>query len=188
MKTEFLKELGVAEDVISKIMAENGKDIEREKAKATTAEGKATELSEQLKTATETLKSFEGVDVKELQGKITQLTTDLGNKDAEYQSKLAKMERQGQTKEFLSGKKFINDATKEYYFGKLESMLDGEDSKGKSREELLDSMTKDEKGEYKPNIFVSEQTGATGIEHGSSNSLSGVEAAFQSLNPNIKLE
>ena len=33
MKTEFLKSLGVAEDVISQIMAENGKDIEATKGK-----------------------------------------------------------------------------------------------------------------------------------------------------------
>ena len=31
MKTEFLKGLGIEEDVTAKIMAENGKDIEKEK-------------------------------------------------------------------------------------------------------------------------------------------------------------
>lgn len=32
MKTEFLKELGLEQDVINKIMAENGKDIAAEGA------------------------------------------------------------------------------------------------------------------------------------------------------------
>ena len=39
MKTEFLKELGLEQEQIDKIMAENGKDIAAEKAKATKAEG-----------------------------------------------------------------------------------------------------------------------------------------------------
>ena len=43
----------------------------------------------QLDTATDTLKSFEDVDVKELQSRITSLTTDLANSKADYESKLA---------------------------------------------------------------------------------------------------
>lgn len=46
----------------------------------------------QLDTAQTALKEFEGVDVKELQGKITTLTDDLAAKDKEYQGKLADME------------------------------------------------------------------------------------------------
>ena len=36
-----------------------------------------TTLEEQLQTATDTLKGFEGVDVEELQGKVKQLTDDM---------------------------------------------------------------------------------------------------------------
>lgn len=46
----------------------------------------------QLDTAQNALKEFEGVDVKELQGKITTLTNDLASKDKEFQTKLADME------------------------------------------------------------------------------------------------
>lgn len=49
-------------------------------------------LKESLKTAQDTLKTFEGVDVNELNGKITQLTSDLAAKDTEYQAKIADME------------------------------------------------------------------------------------------------
>lgn len=34
METKFLENLGIDKDTISKIMAENGKDIQREKDKA----------------------------------------------------------------------------------------------------------------------------------------------------------
>ena len=46
MKREFLTGLGVAEDVIDKIMAENGKDIEATKAKYADYDALKTQLSE----------------------------------------------------------------------------------------------------------------------------------------------
>ena len=47
---------------------------------------------EQLETAQTALKEFEGIDVKDLQGKITALTNDLNTKETEYQNKIADME------------------------------------------------------------------------------------------------
>lgn len=46
----------------------------------------------QLDTAQTALKEFEGVDVKELRGKIETLTNDLATKEKEYQDKIADME------------------------------------------------------------------------------------------------
>lgn len=45
-----------------------------------------------LDTAQNSLKEFEGVDVKELNGKVAQLTADLAKKDTEYQAKISDME------------------------------------------------------------------------------------------------
>ena len=63
MKTEDLQAKGLSQDQIDYVMAEYGKDIngikqERDNYKT------------QLSTAQATLKSFEGVNVSELQGKI----------------------------------------------------------------------------------------------------------------------
>lgn len=85
MQRKFLEDLGIDKDIIDKIMDENGKDINREKDKANS-------FKEQLDEARETLKGFEGVDVKELQGKIATLTSDLEQKDKDYQEKIAEME------------------------------------------------------------------------------------------------
>ena len=71
-----------------KSVGENYKTIaefERQKAKLDNAEAQLTE-------AKESLKSFEGVDVPALNGKITELTNSLAAKDAEYNQKLADME------------------------------------------------------------------------------------------------
>ena len=85
MKTKFLEELGLDKDVIAKIMAENGKDIQTEKDKAKGFE-------DSLKEVQEKLKGFEGIDVAELQKQVKTLTTDLSAKDQEYQKKISEIE------------------------------------------------------------------------------------------------
>ena len=89
MKTEFLKGLGLEQDVIDKIMAENGKDIAAEKAKTTKAEGERDNFKDQLATATESLEKFKDVDPTAMQGEIDKLNQQLKDKDAEYAAKEA---------------------------------------------------------------------------------------------------
>jgi len=85
MQRKFLEDLGLEKEVIDKIMTENSNDI---KKIAVERDG----CKEQLETAQTALKEFEGIDVKELNGKIKQLTDDLAAKDTEYQTKIADME------------------------------------------------------------------------------------------------
>ena len=63
MKREFLKGLELTDEQITQIMAENGKDIEATK-------GKSSELEAGLKTAKETIATYEAT-IKELEGKTT---------------------------------------------------------------------------------------------------------------------
>lgn len=74
MKTEDLQAKGLTQEQIDYVMAEYGRELngvkqDRDNYKA------------QLAAAQATLKSFEGVNVQELQGKITQLTSDLADRD-----------------------------------------------------------------------------------------------------------
>lgn len=89
MKTDFLKGLGLEQDVIDKIMAENGKDIAAEKAKTTKAEGERDNFKDRLATATESLEKFKDVDPTAMQGEIDKLNQQLKDKDAEYAAKEA---------------------------------------------------------------------------------------------------
>ena len=82
MKTEDLKAQGLTAEQITFVMAENGKDIKRE-------QDKAESYKTQLDTAKETLKTFDGIDVKDLQSKVATLTADLAAKDKEYADKIA---------------------------------------------------------------------------------------------------
>lgn len=109
MKREFLENLKIGDQALSKelidtIMAENGRDTES--AKKPFADYEA--IKEQLKTAQDGLKAFEGVDVKDLQDKIKTLNTQLSTKDKEWQDKLNGMAFDGKIKEAITAAKGRN--------------------------------------------------------------------------------
>ncbi|MGN0984119.1 MAG: phage scaffolding protein [Gemmiger sp.] len=82
MKTEELKALGLTDEQANKVFALNGIDVNREKLRA---DG----LQDQLNTAQDRLKTFEGVDVKDLQGQIAQLSKDLNDQADAHKKELA---------------------------------------------------------------------------------------------------
>ena len=73
MKADFLKGLGLEQDAIDKIMAENGKDVAVEQAKTTKAVSERDNYKDQLATATESLEKFKDVDPAAMQSEIDKL-------------------------------------------------------------------------------------------------------------------
>lgn len=63
MKTDFLRELGIEQEAINKIMAENGKDIEALKAQVSTLETEKANLSAQLTDANTQIERFKDLDI-----------------------------------------------------------------------------------------------------------------------------
>lgn len=82
MKTEELKALGLTDEQVQQVFALNGADVKREKDRADL-------LQNQLKTAQDGLKAFEGVDVSDLKGQITKLNKDLADQNAAHKRELA---------------------------------------------------------------------------------------------------
>lgn len=106
MKREFLQNLKIGDqpltkEIIDAIMDENGRDIEAAKKPFADYE----HIKEQLKTAQEGLKAFEGVDVAKLQGEITTLQGKLNDKDKEWQDKLDGMAFDGKIKDAITAAK-----------------------------------------------------------------------------------
>lgn len=92
MEAKFLQNFQVGgqpltQEIIDAILAENGRDVEAAKAPYADYDS----IKDQLKTAKDGLKAFEGVDVAQLQGQITQLQNDLTAKETEHQNKLSEM-------------------------------------------------------------------------------------------------
>lgn len=75
MKTEQLKELGLTDDQIKAVFAENGKDIAAEKAKYDSLKTDYESVKTQLTTANATIDGFKDYD--EIKGKVTQYQADL---------------------------------------------------------------------------------------------------------------
>lgn len=82
MERKFLEDLKIEKEVIDKIMAENGKDIEAQKALTAAEAGKLTTANNTIKSLQETVKKFDGVDVGKLKKDVgdweTKYNTDIG--------------------------------------------------------------------------------------------------------------
>lgn len=106
MKREFLENFKVGDqpltkEILDKIMEENGRDIEAAKKPFADYE----HIKEQLKTAQDGLKAFDGVDVAKLQSEITTLKGKLTDKDKEWQDKMDAMAFDGKVKDAISAAK-----------------------------------------------------------------------------------
>ena len=82
MKTEDLKAQGLTDEQIKFIMAENGKDINAEKAKITAETDKLTKATETIAQLQDTVKKFDGVDVEKLK-------KDLADAETKYNADLS---------------------------------------------------------------------------------------------------
>lgn len=67
MKREFLEGLKLESELIEKIMAEHGKTVQAEQAKATTKDAELKAANETITGLQATIKKFDGVDVDKLQ-------------------------------------------------------------------------------------------------------------------------
>ena len=182
MKKDFLTGLKISDDIADQIMAENGRDIEREKAKSADRDTIAKQLAE----TKAQLEKLQAMKPEELNQKISELTAQLTKTQTESAAKLAQMETTAKVKDYLAGKKFVNDLTRDAIASKLAETLGSDESKGKSLDDLFTGLTKDQK-----NILVDEnapkppvQTAMSAAPQGAQD---GVEAAFAKLNPTIKI-
>ena len=154
MKREFLKDLGIADDVIDKIMAEHGRDVQAEKTRADKA---ASDLAERDKTietyktqvAELEKKSGDNEDVKkqlkELQDKIAEEKRLADEKAADEQ--LTNTIRAALPKD----KKFVNEYTEQAMISQIKAELNKAENKGKGISDIFGALTKD-----KPGIFANQ--------------------------------
>lgn len=144
MKTEFLKSLGVAEDVISQIMAENGKDIEATKGKYADYDTLKTQVKA-YETDIATLKA-NLTDTTKMQETITALETQIAeNKESELKSIYEKNVSERFTN-VIGQTKFVNDITKNGIFSEFKAALEDTANTGKADKDVLDTLIKDREG------------------------------------------
>lgn len=105
MKREFLEGLGLEKDVIDKILAENGGDIEREKAKTTQAKADLADAQQKLADSTrelDDLKKTNG-DVAAVQKKLDELQAKYDTDTQALQGQLAERDNRDALTKAING-------------------------------------------------------------------------------------
>lgn len=154
MKREFLKAIdGLTDEVIDIIMAENGKDVEKEKSKITeiqekynavvkekaNLETKVLELqnsaadADKIKKELETLKDQIEKDKKAAEAKIL-----ADKEEAEFSKRFENV--------LSENTKFVNDLTKEGIYNKFKDAAKSDEYKGKGDKDIFEALTKDVEG------------------------------------------
>jgi len=143
MERKFLKDLGIADEAIEKIMAENGKDINELKAASEASKTTLADLQKQIgerDKQLETLKKSSG-DNEDLKKQITDLQTANKTAKSEYEANLKKITLDGKIESALLGAKAKNTKAARALLDESKISLDGENVIGLN--EQLEAMKKD---------------------------------------------
>ena len=156
MKREFLKSLELSDEVIDKIMAENGNDINGLKAKQTELESQINDYRAQVlerDKQLETLKKSAG-DSESLKEQINKLQEDNRKASEAYEAKIAQMSIDNAVEVALLSAKAKNAKAVKALLDLTDAKLDGDIVKGldKQIEKLKESDAYLFDGEAKPAI------------------------------------
>lgn len=158
MKLEFLKSLGIADEHINLIMAEHGKSLNAEKNNLNNIIAQITAERDGYKDSLDDvqakLKAFDGLDPEKTKQELVDLNDKLKKSDEKHLAELSKLKRLQDTKDFINKHQFVNEFTRDSLTQAIESALDDGANVGKSRQDLLDALIKDETGTVKPGIFA----------------------------------
>ena len=175
MKREEVKNKipGITDEQLDWLMGENGRDVTAEKTKAASLQTQVNELTTQLK-------AFEGVDVNDLKGQITKLQGQLTDQADSFAFDAA-----------LDGA--IRDARGRDVKA-IRGMLDVaalKASKDRTSDikTALDALVKDKAWAFDaaPGGYPNVKDGGEAAARGKGGMVDGVEAAFASMNPNLKV-
>ncbi len=179
MKREELSTLGLTDEQIDKVMKMNGDDINREKSKFADYDN----VKAQLEKANATIDSM--ADYEEVKASVAKYQQEAAAATEKAEKEVKRLELQAKIKDFTSGKKFVNDLTRDAINAQLETALDDDANKGKSLDDILKALT-----DGKTDIFREENTPTPPTVppmNGNKDGVDGVTAAFQRMNPGIKL-
>ena len=182
MKREEVKNKipGITDEQLDWLMGENGRDVTAEKTKAASLQTQVNDLTKQLTTAKDGLKTFEGVDVADLKGQITKLQGQLADQadGFAFDSALdgAIRDAHGRDVKAIRG---MLDVT----------ALKASKDRTSDIKTALDALVKDKSwafdvGTHYPTV---PDGGTAGAGAGAGTAADGGEAAFGMLNPGMKI-
>lgn len=112
MKTEDLKNLGLTDEQISFVMAENGKDVNKAKKDLDTISADRDNWKNQAETAQNTLAKFDGIDPEKIDSEIAEWKKKAKDAEEMYTAKIREREFEDALKAELDNVKFSSEAAK----------------------------------------------------------------------------
>ena len=134
-------------------------ELERKTKKLMKLEEDNKELEKQCGDLEKELKDLKDSteDVESLRTKVTELTTTLETERRERADREEQERLTTKVTEFFEGKHFVNEITADAIRKTLVEELQKDTAKGRSISDLFDAIVKDDKGEYKPNILITDK-------------------------------
>lgn len=180
MTREELSELGITDaETVNKIMALNSKAIDKVKEKFADYDS----TKEALKKAQETIEGFG--DVEAIKADVEKYKTEAKLAKENAEKEINNLKLSATVKDFTGSKKFVNDITRDAINAQLLAAMQSEDAKGKSIDDLFKGIV-----EGKENVLVDENAPKppvqTSMTDNGKPAMSGLEAAFYNMNPQIK--
>lgn len=119
MKREFLKELGLEDEVIDKIMDENGKDINKSNEKIKTLEAEVNNTKELLTNANKEIDSYKSMDIEAIKKSAEDYKTKFETAEKDYQVKLSQMEYDNKLDKYVGTLNLKNDIYKKEVISRI---------------------------------------------------------------------
>ena len=142
MKTEDLKSHGLTDEQIAFVMAENGKDVKREK-------DKADNYKSQLDTANETLKGFEGKDFDKLTKERDDWKEKFSTAKSEYEEKLKAIDFGKALDNAVKDLKFTSNSAKKAFVSDIrDKKLEVKDGKLAGFDDFLKTYKENDSGAF----------------------------------------
>lgn len=155
MKREFLKGLGLEDDVIQKIIAENGKDVQAEIAKTADIQAKYDTEKQTRKTLESKVSKLEKIDAEEMQRTIDDLQEQIRKRAEADEAAEADKALQSRFKGVAGDAKFANSITEKGIYAEFKDAISKDENKGKGDKEIYEAITKDRDGIFQnPNNNV----------------------------------
>lgn len=149
MNREFLKNAGVPDEAIDKVMAEYGKDIQAEKDKAKQSADDAASFKKELETyktkVADLEKASEGNET--VKKELDDLKAQIAEEKRIAEKKAADEQLTATIKAALpQDRKFVNEYTEQAMIREIKAEMDKAENRGKGISEIFGALTKDREG------------------------------------------
>ncbi len=154
MKVEFLKSLGLDDEIISKIQAESGKDVEAEKEKTRNVQKDLDAANNKISGYETQIKDLKSVDTEGLKNRIKDLEKQIDDRKAADDAAIREKNYTERFEKVTGERKYLNDFTRSGVYEEFKTAITDKANDGKNDSDLFEALVKDREG-----IFASTNPG-----------------------------